>query len=206
MKFIRFLLFPFALLYDLVTTIRNSFYDVGVFKSTSFNVPIIAVGNLSVGGTGKTPQVEYLIRLFEKEKSIAVLSRGYKRKTKGFVLASEEHEVEDLGDVPFQYFKKFPNITVAVNSNRVEGVHRILFAKPKTNLIVLDDAYQHRKINAGYQILLTTYKDVFYKDFMLPTGNLREMWWGKKRANSIVVTKQIRGFSPRISYFLLNNF
>lgn len=186
---LRILLFPFSVLYGIIVTVRNLLFDYGVLTSTSFKIPIITVGNLSVGGTGKTPQIEYLIRLLQNEYQITVLSRGYKRKSEGFVLANKNTKVEELGDEPFQFHQKFSKINVAVHGNRVEGVQKILTQKPSTNLILLDDAYQHRKIKAGYQILLTAYSDLFYKDFMLPTGNLRELWWGKKRANSIVVTK-----------------
>ena len=186
---LRILLFPFSVLYGIIVSIRNLFFDWGVLKSTTFNLPIITVGNLSVGGTGKTPQIEYLIRLLQNKHQIAVLSRGYKRKSEGFVLANDSTTVEELGDEPFQFYKKFSKVEVAVNGNRVEGVEQILKFKPKTDLILLDDAYQHRKIKAGYQILLTAYSDLFYNDFMMPTGNLRELWWGKNRADVIVVTK-----------------
>ncbi|MGY6650504.1 tetraacyldisaccharide 4'-kinase [Wenyingzhuangia sp. IMCC45574] len=186
---LRILLFPFSVLYGGIVTLRNVLYDVGALKSTSFKIPVICVGNLSVGGTGKTPQIEYLIRLLKDESKVAVLSRGYKRKSKGFVLAGKKSTVADLGDEPFQYHQKFKEIQVAVNGDRVEGVTKILEKKPKTAVVLLDDAYQHRKIKAGFHILLTSYSGLFYKDFMMPTGNLRELWWGKKRADVIIVTK-----------------
>ena len=186
---LRILLLPFSILYGIIVSIRNLLYDWRILTSTSFDIPIITVGNLSVGGTGKTPQIEYLVRLLQDDSQVAVLSRGYKRKSEGFVLANENTTVEALGDEPFQYHQKFPKINVAVNGDRVEGVKQLMTLKPKTNLILLDDAYQHRKIKAGYQILLTSYSDLFYKDFMMPTGNLRELWWGKNRADVIVVTK-----------------
>ena len=186
---LRILLLPFSVLYGIIVSVRNLCYDWGILKSTSFDIPIITVGNLSVGGTGKTPQIEYLVRLLQNDLQIAVLSRGYKRKSKGFVLADENTTVEELGDEPFQYHQKFPKINVAVNGDRVAGVTQLLQLRPTTNVVLLDDAYQHRKIKAGYQILLTAYSDLFYKDFMMPTGNLRELWLGKKRANLIVVTK-----------------
>lgn len=188
-KILRVFLFPFSVLYGIIVSIRNLFFDWGILKSTSFKLPIITVGNLSVGGTGKTPQIEYLIRLLQHQYQIAVLSRGYKRKSEGFVLADEKTTVEELGDEPFQFYQKFSKVEVAVNGNRVEGVQQILKLKSNTDIILLDDAYQHRKIKAGYQILLTAYSDLFYKDFMMPTGNLRELWWGKNRANVIIVTK-----------------
>jgi len=192
MRFIiilRFLLLPLSILYGVVVSIRNWMYDVRIFKSTMFDFPIITVGNLSVGGTGKTPQIEYLIRLLQSKYSLAVLSRGYKRKSKGFVLGTNNSTVLDLGDEPYQYHQKFDKIQVAVDGDRVAGVQQIKNLKPETNIVLLDDAYQHRKIKAGFQILLTSYDKIFYNDFMMPTGNLRELWWGKKRADIIIVTK-----------------
>ncbi len=129
MKFVRFLLFPFAILYDLITSIRNSFFNIGIFKETSFNTPIIVVGNLSVGGTGKTPQIEYLIRLLKDFYKVSVLSRGYKRKTKGFILVNGNHTANDVGDEPLQYFKKFTNITVAVDENRSRSCFQFIKSK-----------------------------------------------------------------------------
>ena len=188
MKFVRFLLFPFAVLFDLITSIRNSFFNAGVFKETTFYTPIIVVGNLSVGGTGKTPQIEYLIRLLKDFYKVSVLSRGYKRKTKGFLLVNENHTANDVGDEPLQYFKKFTNISVAVDENRVEGIHNLMDQK-SPEVLLLDDAYQHRKVKGSFYILLTKYDDLFTEDFLLPTGNLRESRAGAKRANVIVVTK-----------------
>jgi len=188
MRAIRFLLFPFAVLYDLITTVRNYFYDTGVFKSTSFNIPVIAVGNLSVGGTGKTPQIEYLIRLLLKDKKVAVLSRGYKRKTSGFVLINDSHSASEVGDEPLQFFKKFSLISVAVDVDRVHGIQKLI-KKVNPDVILLDDAFQHRKVKASTYVLLTKYNDLYASDFILPTGNLRESKRGAKRANVIVVTK-----------------
>lgn len=188
MKFLRFLLFPFAIIYDIVTTIRNLFFDNGIFKHTSFKTPVIVVGNLSVGGTGKTPQIEYLIRLLKDRFKVSVLSRGYKRKTIGYVLLNESHNVLDVGDEPLQYFKKFININVAVDANRVEGVSNLI-ADKAPEVILLDDAYQHRKIKGSFYILLTKFNDLFTDDFLLPTGNLRESKRGANRTDVIVVTK-----------------
>lgn len=188
MKFFRFLLFPFAIIYDLVTTIRNLFFDLGIFKQTSFKIPVIVVGNLSVGGTGKTPQIEYLIRLLNNHFKTSVLSRGYKRKTKGFVLLNNSHSAEDVGDEPLQYFKKFKNINVAVDANRVAGITKLITDK-SPEVVLLDDAYQHRKVKGSFYILLTKYDDLFTNDFLLPTGNLRESRRGAKRADVILVTK-----------------
>lgn len=188
MKFLRFLFFPFAIIYDGVTTIRNLFFDQGIFKQTSFDIPVIVVGNLSVGGTGKTPQIEYLIRLLKDHYKVAVLSRGYKRKTKGYVLVNDTKTVLDVGDEPLQYFKKFTDINVAVDANRVEGVKNLI-AQHSPEVILLDDAYQHRKIKGGLYILLTKYDDLFVDDFLLPTGNLRESSKGAERSDVILVTK-----------------
>ena len=184
MKFLRFILFPFTIVYDVVTTIRNLFFDMGIFKQTSFQIPIIVVGNLSVGGTGKTPQIEYLIRLLKNRFKVAVLSRGYKRSTKGYVLLNKSHTALDVGDEPLQYFKKFTNIDVVVDANRVEGASNLI-AQKAPKVILLDDAYQHRKIKGSFYILLTKFTD----DFLLPTGNLRESRRGAKRTDVIIITK-----------------
>ena len=188
MEIIRKYLVPFSILYKIITSIRNIFYNVGVFRSYSFDIPVIVVGNLSVGGTGKTPQIEYLIRLLQKDYKIAVLSRGYKRKTKGFILIRDYHSVEEVGDEPFQFFKKFKQIDVAVDSNRVNGI-KVLIDNVNPDIILLDDAFQHRKVKAGFNILLTKYNDLFVDDLVLPTGNLRESVSGAKRADIVVVTK-----------------
>jgi tetraacyldisaccharide 4'-kinase len=188
MKFVRFLLFPFAILYDLITSIRNFFFNSGFLKETSFQTPIIVVGNLSVGGTGKTPQIEYLVRLLKDVYNISVLSRGYKRKTKGFVRLNENHTAKDVGDEPLQYFKKFSKITVAVDENRVEGVNNLV-QQIAPEVVLLDDAYQHRKIKGSFYILLTKHDDLFTDDFLLPMGNLRESRAGANRADLIIVTK-----------------
>jgi tetraacyldisaccharide 4'-kinase len=189
MNLLRKLLFPFAILYGFITSLRNYLYDKGILKSYSFDIPVIAVGNLSVGGTGKTPQIEYLIRLLSPDYKVATLSRGYKRKSEGFILADANANADILGDEPFQYFKKFPNIQVAVDADRKNGIEQLLNQTKKPEIILLDDAFQHRKVKAGFYILLTSYGDLFCDDFMLPTGNLRESRDGAKRANIIIVTK-----------------
>lgn len=189
MKLLRKLLFPFSFLYWMVTNIRNFCFDYGIFKSYQFDIPIIAVGNLSVGGTGKSPQIEYLIRLLSSNYKIATLSRGYKRKSEGFILANENATAEILGDEPFQFYKKFPEIQVAVAANRKDGIEHLLNSENKPEVILLDDAYQHRKVKAGFYILLTTYNDLFVDDFILPVGNLRESCNGAKRADILIVTK-----------------
>lgn len=189
MNLLRKILFPFAVLYGFITSIRNFLFDKGILKSISFDIPVIAVGNLSVGGTGKTPQIEYLIRLLSDKYIVATLSRGYKRKSEGFVLADETSNAQILGDEPFQFYQKFPNVKVAVDANRTNGITQLLSQKIKPQVVLLDDAYQHRKVKAGFYILLTSYGDLYADDFMLPTGNLRESRSGASRANIVVVTK-----------------
>lgn len=189
MILLRKILFPLAFLYWLITFIRNWLYDNGIFKSYSFDIPIIAVGNLSVGGTGKTPQIEYLIRLLSDNYKVAVLSRGYKRSTEGFISADENATASSIGDEPFQFYSKFPTIQVAVDANRKNGIENLLQLSNKPDVILLDDAFQHRKVKAGFYILLTAYDDLFCDDYILPFGNLREPSSGKKRADMIIVTK-----------------
>lgn len=188
MDWLRKLLFPFAVLYGGITAIRNFLYDSDIFKSAKFDIPVIAVGNLSVGGTGKSPQIEYLIRLLSPKYKVATLSRGYKRSTEGFILADDSSSAETLGDEPYQFHNKFPDIQVAVDANRTNGITQLL-AQNKPDVILLDDAFQHRKVKAGFYILLTSYGDLYADDFILPMGNLRESRNGAKRANSIIVTK-----------------
>jgi tetraacyldisaccharide 4'-kinase len=196
------LLFPFSILYGWITSIRNFLFDKGIFKSYSFDIPIIAVGNLSVGGTGKTPQIEYLIRLLSPNYKIAILSRGYKRKSKGFVLADPTSNAEILGDEPFQIYQKFPNTIVAVDADRKNGIENLLVLNEKPDVILLDDAFQHRKVKAGFYILLTGYDDLFYSDFILPAGNLRESRSGAKRANVIIITKCPKDISKIVATVL----
>jgi len=189
MNLFRKILFPLAILYGFITGIRNFLFDKGILKSYSFQLPVIVVGNLSVGGTGKTPQIEYLIRLLSERFSLATLSRGYKRKSEGFILANANATAETLGDEPFQFFQKFPSIQVAVDADRKNGIEQLLAQDKKPEVILLDDAFQHRKVKAGFYILLTAYDDLFSEDFLLPTGNLRESRRGAQRADVIVVTK-----------------
>lgn len=189
MKLIRNILLPVVPIYYLVTWLRNKFYDAGIFKSTSYDFPLIAVGNLSVGGTGKTPMIEYLIRLLKSNYEVATLSRGYGRVTKGFVLADKNTNAMRIGDEPFQFYSKFETIKVAVDANRREGIVNLRALTPKPDVILLDDAFQHRKVKAGFYVLLTSYNALYVDDFLLPTGNLRESKQGAKRANAIVITK-----------------
>ena len=189
MNLLRKILFPFAVLYGFITGIRNFLFDKGILKSYSFDIPIIAVGNLSVGGTGKTPQIEYLIRLLSPKYKVATLSRGYKRNSEGFIMANFTSSAAILGDEPFQLYQKFKNIQVAVDVDRKNGIEQLISQTEKPDIILLDDAFQHRKVKAGFYILLTAYGDLFSDDFMLPTGNLRESRSGAKRANVVIVTK-----------------
>ncbi|MET2984165.1 tetraacyldisaccharide 4'-kinase [Aureibaculum conchae] len=189
MSILRKILYPFSVLYGEITAARNTFYDKEFLKSTQFDIPIIVVGNLSVGGTGKTPQVEYLVRLLQDKYKVAILSRGYKRNSKGFIIASETSTADEIGDEPLQYFKKFSNIIVAVDADRVNGIKQLTSLLDKPDVVLLDDAFQHRKVEAGFNILLTPYNDLYVDDKMLPTGNLREKVSGAERAQVIVVTK-----------------
>ncbi|RZJ36124.1 MAG: tetraacyldisaccharide 4'-kinase [Flavobacterium sp.] len=189
MVWLRKLLFPFSILYGLVTRLRNFLYDAEILKSTTFPVPIIAVGNLSVGGTGKSPMVEYLLRILLPQFRVATLSRGYKRASSGFILADENSDARSLGDEPFQFYKKFPQAIVAVDADRCNGISKLLAQKTAPEIIVLDDAFQHRKVRAGFYILLTSYDDPYFSDLFLPAGNLRESRSGARRADVIVVTK-----------------
>jgi len=199
MNFFRKILFPLSILYGLITCIRNILFDNGILKAYSFDLPVIAVGNLSVGGTGKTPQIEYLIRLLSDKYKIATLSRGYKRQSSGFILAEASTTAATLGDEPFQFFTKFPNIHVAVDADRKNGIVQLLLQKDRPEIILLDDAFQHRKVKAGLYILLTSFEDLYVNDFVLPTGNLRESRSGAKRASIIVVTKCPHYFQSRTS-------
>ncbi len=184
-KYLRFLLFPIAILYGFITLVRNKLYDWGIFKSTKFDLPIICIGNLAIGGAGKTPTTEYLVRLLAGYK-IAILSRGYGRKTKGFILADEHATANTIGDEPLQYFHKFKEVTVAVCEDRVHGINKL---KDKHDVILLDDAYQHRSVKAGFNLLLFEFDKLLKWQFLLPMGNLREYFSNYNRANAVLVTK-----------------
>lgn len=186
MGFLRKLLFPFSILYGGITAIRNLCYDLGLLKSKSYDLPIICVGNLSTGGTGKSPMIEFLISFLSENHKIAVLSRGYKRKTKGFYEVLQNSRVEEVGDEPLQFKKKFPEVSVAVCEDRQTGIEKL---KQQADIILLDDAFQHRKVKASLNVLLTSYGKLYRDDCLLPTGNLRESILGAKRADIIVVTK-----------------
>lgn len=188
-RFLRILLWPFSLVYGGITRARNVLYDAHLLKSVSFEeVKTICIGNLCAGGAGKTPHTEYILSLLEKKYRVATLSRGYKRKTSGFLEVETNTQPDTCGDEPLQMKLKFPNAFVAVDENRVEGVKKIL-AKNKPDVILLDDAYQHRKIKCSLNILLTEYNNLFTRDALLPAGRLRESKKGYLRADIIVVTK-----------------
>ena len=189
-------LYPLSLLYGLITGFRNFLYNAGILKSHEFPVPVIGVGNLTVGGTGKTPLTEYLVNLLRKDLNVAVLSRGYKRKTRGFLFACEASRTEDIGDEPMQISRKFPGITVAVDRRRVHGVREIRKERPDTGVIILDDAFQHRSITPGYSILLSDFERLMIRDQMLPYGNLRESIGNMRRADIILITKSPETVSP----------
>ena len=186
MNKLKFLLFPLSIFYLIITNIRNSLYDLDIFKSHSFNVPLVGVGNISSGGTGKTPFVEYLLKKYSKTFKTVLISRGYKRSSKGFQKANRSSSPLSIGDEPYQIFKKFKNIQVAVDKNRVNAVSKILNDHPDTNLVLLDDSFQHRKIRPKLNILLTTYNNPFFNDHILPMGSLRESKSSYKRADILL--------------------
>lgn len=183
------MLLPLSFIYGAIVWIRNWLFDKNIFKSTPFNYPLICVGNLAVGGTGKTPMVEYLIRLLKNDFKTATLSRGYKRKTKGFGIANENTTALEIGDEPMQFHKKFPDVTVAVGEERLVAIPQLLQDRPGTEVIILDDAFQHRSVKAGLNILLTEHKDLYTRDLLLPAGDLRDIRRSATRAEIIIVTK-----------------
>lgn len=196
LRIIRYLLFPVSLLYGMLVQCRNWLYDLGILPVYRPPVKTIAVGNLSTGGTGKTPHIEYLVRLLANSYRLATLSRGYGRKTSGFKIANDSDHADTIGDEPAQFAQKFKHISVAVDGNRKRGIKKLCAAIPDLKMILLDDAYQHRSVKAGLNIMLTDYAHMYYDDHMLPTGNLREFSNGVKRADMIVVTKTPAIFSP----------
>ncbi len=197
MSFIlRILLFPLSAIYWLITKLRNFAYDTGIMPSKSYHFPIICVGNLSAGGTGKTPHTEYIINHFKTDFQLASLSRGYGRKTKGFILADSSCNATTIGDEPYQIFTKHPEIYVSVDEKRKRGIEKLQALPAPPQLIVLDDAYQHRSVKAGLNILLTDYSSLYINDFLLPAGRLRESRSGAKRADIIIVTKSPAVLSP----------
>lgn len=193
---LKFLLAPFSVLYGMVVGLRNNFFDWGILPSEQFPVPVICVGNLAVGGTGKTPHTEFIVRLLREKYRIAVLSRGYKRKTKGFVLATPTSTSYEIGDEPYQIYSKYPDILVAVDADRRNGIRRLLALKEPPQVILLDDAFQHRYVTPSLSIVLTEYDRPFYTDSLLPYGRLRESKYGVQRSDVVVVTKCCRDIKP----------
>ena len=191
-------LLPLSWIYGSIVRLRNWLFDIGLKKSRAFSLPIISVGNITVGGSGKTPHVEYLIRLLQDKMKVAVLSRGYKRKTRGFVLADENTTMPEIGDEPFQMHQKFPNIYVAVDAKRVRGIETLQSEEDTkdVDVVLLDDAFQHRYVKPGINILLVDYHRLIIYDKMLPAGRLREPLSGKSRADIVIITKCPKDLKP----------
>lgn len=185
----RIVLLPLSFVYGLIVGIRNSFFNMGILKSKEFNVPIICVGNITVGGTGKTPHTELILAELQKDFQVACLSRGYKRKTTGFRLADAQSTANDIGDEPLQIKKKFPDIIVAVDEKRCRGIEKLLALPAPPQVIVLDDAFQHRYVKAGKNIIMMDYNRPVYKDYLLPAGRLRETPYALRRADYIITSK-----------------
>ncbi|MDC0462727.1 tetraacyldisaccharide 4'-kinase [Flavobacteriaceae bacterium] len=195
MKLLRKILFPFVPFYYIVVFLKNKFYDWSFLNSSFYDFPLICVGNLSVGGTGKSPMVEYLVSFLKNKYQLATLSRGYGRDSKGFIIADLKANSKIIGDEPLQLFNKFKDIIVAVDSDRQNGLTLLKKIKPSIEVVLLDDAFQHRNVSAGLNILLTAYDQLYCYDYVLPTGNLREPKSGAKRAHAIVVTKSPKSLS-----------
>ena len=189
MKLLRKFLFFISPLYYIVSFIRNLLYETSLFKSTKFNLPVIGIGNLAIGGTGKSPMIEYLIHLLSQEFNIATLSRGYGRKTNTFKIATKDSTHFDIGDEPLQFYNKHDNIIVSVDNNRVNGIQSLLQISNPPDVILLDDSYQHRKLIPGLSILLSDYNNLYYDDYILPFGDLREPRSSSNRADIVIVTK-----------------
>lgn len=192
----RLLLLPFAWIYQLILFVRHFLFDKGIIKSVKFDLPVICVGNLSFGGTGKTPHIEYLIRLLSDDYKTAVLSRGYGRSTKGFLIAKQGMTYRDIGDEPMQYFHKFNHISVAVDEKRVRGIQKLKAEKKPPELVLLDDAFQHRSVTPGLNVLLTDFHNMYPNDYLFPAGKLRDIISAAKRADIIIVTKTPLVLSP----------
>jgi tetraacyldisaccharide 4'-kinase len=200
-KLLRIVFYPLNCLYGIIIWVRNVLFDVNIIKANEFRLPVISIGNITVGGTGKTPHTEYLIRLLKEQYKIAYLSRGYKRKTSEFRIGTASSTVEEIGDEPWQILDKFPEIVVAVDKNRVHGIQKIQEIYPDTDIILLDDAFQHRRVKPGINILLIDYNRPIFNDSLLPGGRLREPASEIRRANVIIVTKlpaQISAIDKRL--------
>jgi tetraacyldisaccharide 4'-kinase len=189
MKWYNWILFPISLVYWIITSIRNIFFEIGIFKENKFNIPIIGVGNITVGGTGKTPHSQYISELLQKKFKIAILSKGYGRKTKEFKYVNINSNCNEVGDEPLQMKKNLPKEIVAVDHKRVNGVNKIMREHPSVKCIILDDAFQHRSVKIGFNILLCDYNNPIYKDHLMPVGLLRESKKGIKRADCVVISK-----------------
>ena len=189
-------LLPLSWFYGLAVGFRNTLFEMGILKSRAFSVPVISVGNITVGGTGKTPHVEYLIELLQGQSKVAVLSRGYKRKSRGFVMADDSTTVFDIGDEPFQMKQKYPKVMVAVDKNRVHGIEELTAREKNIDVVLLDDAFQHRYVKPGINILLVDYHRLIIYDTLLPAGRLREPLKGKNRAEIVIVTKCPKDLKP----------
>ncbi|MGN0033666.1 MAG: tetraacyldisaccharide 4'-kinase [Candidatus Limimorpha sp.] len=186
----KIFLAPLSMIYYAVLWIRHKLYDCGILKSRSVNIPTICIGNLALGGTGKTPHTEYLINLLKGKANVAVLSRGYGRKSIGYKVAGEDSSAKEIGDEPMMYKAKFKDsITVAVDEDRVEGVNNLLKEENKPDIVLLDDAFQHRGIRPGLNILLTEYHNIYKNDYLVPVGTLRDIAPASKRADIIIITK-----------------
>ena len=199
-----FLLYPLSLVYGFVTGFRNFLYNMRILPSTEFSIPVICVGNITVGGTGKTPFTEYLTELLQTRFKVAVLSRGYKRTSSGFTVVTAASTVSEAGDEPLQIARKFPDAVVAVDRNRKNGIKQIIKLFPETEVILLDDAFQHRQITPGFSILLTDFNRLITRDNMLPYGNLRESISNVRRANVIIITKSPVDMSFMRGRFVMN--
>ncbi len=206
---LRLMLYPFSMIYGLIIFVRNFLFDYDFIKKHEFQIPVISVGNITVGGTGKTPHIEYLIRLLRDEFEVATLSRGYKRKTRKFILGGQDSGIPDIGDEPVQIKKKFPDTHVAVDRKRVHGVRKLLKTIPELDVILLDDAFQHRYVTPGLSILLVDYNRPLSSDLLLPAGRLREHAFEKKRAHIIMITKcpdRVKPIEKRLVIKELNPF
>ncbi|MBP7464451.1 MAG: tetraacyldisaccharide 4'-kinase [Bacteroidales bacterium] len=192
----KLLLIPFALGYRFIVSMRNFFYDNGIFSSKEFQIPVIAVGNIMVGGTGKTPHTEMIAEMLRKQFKIAVLSRGYKRKSKGYLEVQPDTSYTQSGDEPLQIKRKFPDVVVSVCENRVKGIYRLMDEYPDLNAVILDDAFQHRRVKPGISVLLNTYHHPLSKDHLLPYGRMREGHSASLRADIIIVTKCPEKMNP----------
>ena len=189
-------LLPLSWIYGSVVKLRNTMFDIGILKSRTFDVPVISVGNITVGGTGKTPHVEYLVGMMKDRFHVAVLSRGYKRKSKGFVVADSQTAITDIGDESYQMKQKFPDVTVAVDKNRCHGIDTLVDNDQQLDAVLLDDAFQHRYVKPGINILLVDYHRLIIYDKLLPAGRLREPLKGEDRADIVIVTKCPKGLKP----------